>query len=147
MEHFMQHALAQAMQAERENEVPVGAVIVRDNEIIAEGYNQPISRHDPTAHAEIVAMRAAGLALDNYRLNDCDVYVTLEPCAMCAAAMMHARIRKVYYGAADPKSGAVKSCAHSFENDFFNHQVLAEGGLLSQESAELLRSFFKKRRR
>lgn len=147
MEYFMQRALLLAQQAEQEGEVPVGAVIVHDNKIIAEGYNQPITRHDPTAHAEIIALRAAGLARENYRLNECDLYVTLEPCLMCAAAMVHARIRKVVYAASDPKSGVVNSCSQCFEYDFFNHHVEAEGGLLQQEAAELLTSFFKKRRK
>lgn len=146
MEPFMQRALELAEQAERHNEVPVGAVVVFNDNIIGEGFNQPISRHDPSAHAEIIAMRAAGEKLQNYRLIDCDLYVTLEPCAMCAAAMVHARIRKLYYAASDPKTGVVDSCANLFDSDFCNHKVEAEGGMLAETSCNLLKAFFKARR-
>jgi tRNA(adenine34) deaminase len=146
MNPFMQRALALAREAEAHNEVPVGAVVVFNNEIVGEGFNQPIANNDPTAHAEIIALRAAGQRLENYRLTDCDLYVTLEPCAMCAAAIVHARIYQVFYGASDPKSGCVESCLPLFNAEFFNHSVKTSGGMMGDESSKLLKAFFKVRR-
>ncbi len=144
--YFMQQALAEARQAEAEGEVPVGAVIVRGEEIVARAHNQPIGLNDPTAHAEILAMRFAGERLGNYRLSDCDLYVTLEPCAMCAAAMVHARIRRLVYATADPKSGAVRSTMQLLDAPSLNHRVEVEAGLLAEESAAFLQRFFSLRR-
>ena len=143
---FMQLALAQAHLAEAAGEVPVGAVIVHDNTVIASGYNQPIQDHDPTAHAEVITMRRAALALQNYRLIDCDLYVTLEPCAMCAMAMIHARIRRCVFAATDPKAGAVGSVMNLFAEPAFNHRVEYRSGVLADEASQLLKTFFKKRR-
>ena len=142
----MQQALAEAHQAEAEGEVPVGAIIVRGDEIIARAHNQPIGLNDPTAHAEILALRFAGERLGNYRLSDCDLYVTLEPCAMCAAAMVHARIRRLVYAAADPKAGAVRSTLQLLDTPSLNHRVEVASGLLAEESAALLQRFFSLRR-
>ena len=144
--YFMQQALAEAHQAEAENEVPVGAVVVRGDEIIARAHNQPIGLNDPTAHAEILALRFAGERLGNYRLSECDLYVTLEPCAMCTAAMVHARIRRLVYAAADPKAGAVRSTMQLLDAPSLNHRVEVESGLLAEESAALLQRFFSLRR-
>lgn len=146
MEKFMKRALALAKQAEEAGEVPVGAVVTFNDAIIGEGYNQPITRHDATAHAEIMAMRNAGEALKNYRLIDCDLYVTLEPCALCAAAMVHARIRKVFYAASDPKTGVVASCDDFFNKPYFNHRVESEAGIFAEESSQMLKAFFKQKR-
>jgi tRNA(adenine34) deaminase len=145
--YFMQQALLQAQLAGAAGEVPVGAVVVRDGQIIASGFNQPIGRHDPSAHAEIVALRAAAEALGNYRLPGCTLYVTLEPCAMCAGAMLHARIERVVFGAVDPKTGACGSVIDLFAQSQLNHQSRAEGGLLADECGSLLRDFFGQRRR
>ena len=144
--YFMQQALAEAHAADAEGEVPVGAVIVRGDEIIARAHNQPIGLNDPTAHAEILALRFAGERLGNYRLTDCDLYVTLEPCAMCAAALVHARIRRLIYAAADPKSGAVRSTMQLLDAPSLNHRVEVESGLLAEECAALLQRFFSLRR-
>ncbi|HSC77610.1 MAG TPA: tRNA adenosine(34) deaminase TadA [Candidatus Acidoferrales bacterium] len=144
--HFMQLALAEARQAEAEGEVPVGAVLVRSEEILARAHNQPIGLNDATAHAEILALRFAGERLGNYRLTDCDLYVTLEPCAMCAAAMVHARIRRLVYAAADPKSGAVQSTMQLLDSPSLNHRIEVASGLLADESAALLQRFFASRR-
>ncbi|MES2913118.1 MAG: tRNA adenosine(34) deaminase TadA [Pseudomonadota bacterium] len=144
--HFMQQALAQAREAAAAGEVPVGAVLVRNGEVIATGRNAPIDGHDPTAHAEIVALRAAAQKLGNYRLEDCDLYVTLEPCAMCAGAMLHARLKQVVYGAADPKTGAAGSVVNLFAESKLNHQTKVTGGVLAEESSALLQDFFQKRR-
>jgi tRNA(adenine34) deaminase len=144
--HFMEQALAEAHQAEAEGEVPVGAVVVSDGEIIARAHNCPLGAADPTAHAEILALRAAAEHLQNYRLTGCDLYVTLEPCAMCVGALVHARVRRLVYAAADPKAGAVHSCLRLLEAAHFNHQVEVTGGLLAEESAALLRRFFALRR-
>ncbi len=147
-EKFMQRALQLARKAESHGEVPVGAVLVLGNEIVGEGWNQPIGRHDPSAHAEIMALRDAGQRLQNYRLTDTTLYVTLEPCPMCAGAMVHARVGKVIYAASDPRSGAAGSVFDLLPSDQrFNHVTEAEGGLLADESAELLRQFFRARRR
>jgi tRNA(adenine34) deaminase len=143
---FMQLALAQAQHAWTAGEVPVGAVVVKDGELIAVGYNQPIGRHDPTAHAEIVALRAAAEKLGNYRLPGCELYVTLEPCVMCSGAMMHARLARVVYGAADPKTGACGSVLNLFEQEQLNHHTELVGGILADEASAMLRGFFAERR-
>lgn len=142
----MRHALALGRRAEQEGEVPVGAVLVRDNQIIGEGWNRPIATHDPTAHAEIVALRAAGEALRNYRLSDTTLYVTLEPCVMCVGAIVHARVGRVVYGANDPKAGAAGSVTDLFKAEHFNHRVQVEGGVLAAECGEMLTDFFRARR-
>ena len=143
---FMQLALAQAQHAWTLGEVPVGAVVVKDGELIAVGYNQPIGRHDPTAHAEIVALRAAAEKLGNYRLPGCELYVTLEPCAMCSGAMMHARLARVVYGASDPKTGACGSVLNLFEQEQLNHHTELVGGVMADEASAMLRGFFAERR-
>jgi tRNA(adenine34) deaminase len=145
-EDFMREALALADQGEQRGEVPVGAVVVKDGEIIGRGFNQPISSCDPTAHAEIVALRDAAKNAGNYRLTDCDLYVTIEPCAMCAGAIVHARIRKVYFGAAEPKAGAVASTQHFFEASQLNHKVDVEAGVLEENCREKVQIFFRSRR-
>ncbi len=145
---FMRRALELASHAEEQGEVPVGAVLVMEGEIVGEGWNQPIGRHDPSAHAEIMALRDAGQRLGNYRLPKSTLYVTLEPCPMCAGAIVHARVGKVIYAASDPRSGAAGSVFDLLPSDRrFNHVTEAEGGLLAEESAELLRQFFRARRR
>ena len=143
---FMRLAIAQAERAGREREVPVGAVLVRGEEVIATGANRPIGAHDPTAHAEIEALRAGGRELGSYRLTDTTLYVTLEPCAMCAAAIVHARVRRVVFGAWDPKAGAAGSLLNLFAVPALNHRVDVFGGVLMQECAALLQSFFAARR-
>lgn len=142
----MAAALDQARQAGENGEVPVGAVVVRNGEVLAVGRNAPVADHDPTAHAEIVALRAAAQALGNYRLDDCELFVTLEPCAMCSGAMLHARLKRVVYGAADPKTGAAGSVVNLFAQAQLNHQTEVVGGVMAQEGAQLLKSFFKERR-
>lgn len=143
---FMQMALAEARQAQQRGEVPVGALIVRKDEIIARGSNAPIALHDPSAHAEMLALRAAGSALQNYRLDDTVVYVTLEPCLMCAAAMVHARVRRVVFGAFDPKAGAAGGIIDAFAIKGLNHRVEVFGGVLEEECGALLAGFFSARR-
>jgi tRNA(adenine34) deaminase len=145
-EHWMQQALALASRAAAAGEVPVGAVLVADGELIAEGWNRPITDHDPTAHAEVMCLRAAGQALGNYRLANTTLYVTLEPCLMCVGAMVHARVARVVFGAFDPKSGAVSSRCRGFELPGLNHRVAAGGGVLEESCGELLRDFFRERR-
>jgi tRNA(adenine34) deaminase len=145
-ESHMREALALAAQAAQANEVPVGAVVVRDGEIIGCGYNQPISRIDPTAHAEVMALRDAAQHAGNYRLTKCDLYVTLEPCCMCVGAIMHARIARVFFGAPDPKTGACGSVVNLFAEPRLNHHAEVCGGLLAGESALLLKEFFARRR-
>ncbi len=145
-ERWMRHALALAQHAAEQGEVPVGAVIVRENELIAEGWNQPISARDPSAHAEILALRAAGRRQANYRLNDCTLYVTLEPCVMCAGAILHARLARVVFGAWDPKAGAVSSVYDVLSVPRLNHSLECTGGVLAEECGALLRDFFKARR-
>jgi tRNA(adenine34) deaminase len=145
-EYAMRLALDQAHNALLVGEVPVGAVIMRDGAVIATGYNRPITTHDPTAHAEIVALRHAAQLLENYRLPECELYVTLEPCAMCAMALMHARMKRVVYAAADPKTGAAGSVIDLFADARLNHHTAREGGVLSAASAALLRDFFAERR-
>ena len=145
-ERFMREALALAAQAAEAGEVPVGAVVVQDGVIVGRGYNRPISSADPTAHAEVVAMREAARHLDNYRLVGCELYVTLEPCVMCVGAMAHARIARIVYGARDPKTGACGSIVDLPGLETFNHHGTFEGGVLAAESAEILRRFFAARR-
>lgn len=142
----MQEALKLAAQAAAAGEVPVGAVVVRDGVIVGRGYNQPILGTDPSAHAEIMAMRDAGKALGNYRLADCDLYVTLEPCVMCSGAIMHARIRRVIFGARDPKTGACGSAIDLFAQPHLNHHAEVSGGMLADEAVVLLQDFFSRRR-
>jgi tRNA(adenine34) deaminase len=144
---FMHQALALAERAAAAGEVPVGAVLVRDGEVIGEGWNQPIGTHDPTAHAEIVALRTAGQRLGNYRLPGSTLYVTLEPCVMCAGAIVHARVARVVYGAADPRTGAAGSVFDLLPSDErFNHRAVCEGGVLAEACGALLRDFFRWRR-
>jgi len=144
---YMSIAMELARHAWRAGEVPVGAIVVWNGEIVGRGFNQPISRRDPTAHAEIMALRDAGRRLDNYRLPECSLYVTLEPCAMCAGAIMHARIRRLVYGAADPKTGAAESVVSLFAQTRLNHHTEIEGGVLARECGELISDFFRERRR
>ncbi len=143
---YMREALELAAQAAAAGEVPVGAVVVKDGIIIGRGYNQPIAGNDPTAHAEIMAMRDASKALGNYRLADCDLYVTLEPCVMCSGAIMHARIRRVVFGAHDPKTGACGSAIDLFAQPHLNHHAEVRGGMLADEAVALLQDFFSRRR-
>lgn len=144
---FMQQALQLAQRAADEGEVPVGAIVVKNGDIIGEGYNQPIARHDPTAHAEIQAIRAAAGQVRNYRLPGATLYVTLEPCVMCAGAIVHARISRVVYAARDPRTGAAGSVFDLLPSDQrFNHITTCEGGIAAEASARLLRDFFRARR-
>lgn len=143
---YMGLALEQARLAWAQGEVPVGAVVVREGEVIAVGYNQPIGRHDPTAHAEIVALRAAAEKLGNYRLPGCELYVTLEPCVMCSGAMMHARLARVVYAADDPKTGACGSVLNLFDEARLNHHTEVLGGVMADEAGALLKGFFAERR-
>ncbi len=143
---FMREALALAAQGAMLGEVPVGAVLVQDGQIIGRGFNCPISRHDPSAHAEMVAVRDAAQALQNYRLPGVTLYVTLEPCSMCAGLIVHSRIQRVVYGASEPKAGVVVSRGRFFEQDFLNHRVLVEGGVLAEECGAVLSEFFRLRR-
>jgi tRNA(adenine34) deaminase len=142
----MEGALEEARQAAEAGEVPIGAVAVHDGMIIARGQNSVLRANDPTAHAEMVALRGAAAALGNYRLNGVTLYVTLEPCAMCAGAMIHARIDRLVYGAADPKAGAAGSVLSVVNHPRLNHQMQVEQGILAEEAGELLRSFFRERR-
>ncbi len=142
----MEEALREAQRALALGEVPVGAVVVRDGEIIGRGCNRPITSNDPTAHAEIVALREAGSAVGNYRLLDCDIYVTVEPCAMCAGAITHARIRRLIYGAEDSKAGAVHSVFQVLNNVRLNHRVEVTCGVLAARCMELMQSFFREKR-
>ena len=145
--HYMQRALQLAAHArDAENEVPVGAVLVQEGEIVGLGWNRNITLHDPTAHAEVMAMRAAGERLANHRLSGATLYVTLEPCSMCAMAMIHARLGRVVYAAADPKTGAAGSVFDTLVDARHNHRIEVTGGLLADESASLLRAFFRARR-
>lgn len=143
---YMRQALDQAQNAWTLGEVPVGAVVVKEGRVIATGFNQPIGTHDPTAHAEIMALRAAASILGNYRLPGCELYVTLEPCAMCAGAMMHARLNRVVFGAADPKTGTCGSIVNLFDQEKLNHHTELVGGVLAEECGQLLREFFAERR-
>lgn len=142
----MRAALDEAHKAMAAGEVPVGAVLVMDNQIVARGYNQPISSHDPTAHAEVVVLRDAARALSNYRLTGSTLYVTVEPCLMCAGALVHARVREVVYGAPEPRSGAVVSAARVLETPGLNHRVGVSGGVLEDECRALMQTFFREKR-
>ena len=144
---WMEHALRRARHAEAEGEVPVGAVLVRDGAVIGEGWNRPIGAHDPTAHAEIQALRDAAARVGNYRLPDSTLYVTLEPCPMCAGAMVHARVHRVVFGAFDPRSGAAGSVVDLLRSPQLNHQAEVEGGVLAEACSDLLKAFFRLRRR
>ena len=146
-EMFMREALVQAQYAKAAGEVPVGAVVVRDGGIIATGFNCPISGHDPTAHAEIMALRNAAAVCRNYRLPDCELYVTLEPCAMCVGAMIHARLRRVVFGAYDPKTGACGSVVDLFMQKELNHHTTVTGGILQDDCSVMLKAFFAERRK
>ncbi len=146
-ELFMRQAIDQAHNAWAVGEVPVGALVVRDGKVLATGFNQPIGGHDPTAHAEIRAMRVAAEMLGNYRLVDCDLYVTLEPCAMCCGAIMHARIRRLVYGARDPKTGACGSVVDLMSEPRLNHHTEVRGGVLADACGAVLSEFFASRRR
>jgi tRNA(adenine34) deaminase len=145
-EGFMRQAIQLAHEAEALGEVPVGAVVVRDGMVIGVGFNQPIAKHDPTAHAEVMAMRAAAQAIGNYRLPECTLYVTLEPCVMCSGAMMHARFKRIVYGAPDFKTGACGSVVNLFDNAQLNHHAEVTGGILAEPCVQLLKDFFAKRR-
>ena len=145
-EKWMNLALEQAVKAEKEGEVPVGAILVKDGLVVARAHNQPISTNDPTAHAEIQLLRAAGEELNNYRLNGTSLYVTLEPCAMCLGAMMHARVERIVYGAHDPKTGVCGSSENLMGANCFNHKIDLVSGVLENESKQLLKKFFISRR-
>jgi tRNA(adenine34) deaminase len=145
-EDFMRAALALAIQAEQAGEVPVGALVVKDGVIIGRGCNGPIGRHDPSAHAEMLALRDAAQHVGNYRLVDCELYVTLEPCLMCVGAMFHARIKRVVYGASDPKTGAAGSVLNLFHEQRLNHHAELLGGVLAEECGNILSQFFAARR-
>ena len=142
----MREALQLAREAERRGEVPVGAVVVANGEIVGRGCNQPITTNDPTAHAEIVALREAARRIGNYRLTGAALYVTIEPCQMCVGAMIHARIARVVYGAPEPKAGAIESAMRAHEHPSLNHRMTAEGGVLGEECAAVMRAFFASRR-
>lgn len=144
--HFMQQALDQAKLAASAGEVPVGAILVRDGQVISTGFNRPISNSDPSAHAEMMAIRAAAHDESNYRLPGTTLYVTLEPCTMCAGAMLHARVERVVFGASDPKTGAAGSVLNVFLEKQINHQTQVEGGIMGEECGQILRDFFKERR-
>ena len=146
-EKWMALAIKQSVKAETEGEVPIGAVLIKDEQLIAQAHNQPISTNDATAHAEIQLLRAAGNHQKNYRLIDTTLYVTLEPCAMCLGAMIHARIARIVFGASDPKTGVCGSRADLTTESFFNHEMEISGGVLEKECKELLQSFFKSRRK
>jgi tRNA(adenine34) deaminase len=145
-EAWMRYAFRLAQRAEQQGEVPVGAIVVKDDQCIAEGWNASIATHDPTAHAEMMALRKAGLALENYRLVDASLYVTLEPCVMCMGALSHARIKRLVFGAFDPKRGAVCHALSLTDASFLNHRISWDGGVLEIECSELLRDFFRARR-
>ena len=145
-EYGMRLALDQALNAQLAGEVPVGAVILRDGQLLATGYNRPITTHDPTAHAEIVALRHAAQLSQNYRLPDCELYVTLEPCAMCAMALLHARFKRVVFAASDPKTGAAGSVLNLFAERKLNHHTELVGGVLAEPASALLKEFFAERR-
>ena len=145
-EHYMRHALELAKQGEALGEVPVGAVIVKDDQIIGEGFNQPISSCDPTAHAEVVALRDAASRIENYRLSGCTLYVTIEPCTMCAGSLIHARIKRLVFGAMEPKSGVVGSNDNALLLPHFNHSIETVSGVLADECSAIMSGFFAARR-
>ena len=146
-EKWMQIAISEANLAKSKDEIPVGAVLIQNSELIAKAHNQPISNNDPTAHAEIQVLRIAAKQQSNYRLVGSTIYVTLEPCTMCLGAMMHARIKRIVFGASDPKTGVCGSCANLTSEAFFNHKIAVLGGILEKESKEILQFFFKLRRK
>ena len=146
-EDWMRHALTLANKAAELDEVPVGAVLVKDDQLLAEGWNQPISHNDPTAHAEIMAIRKASRIIENYRLPGSTLYVTIEPCSMCAGAIVHARISRVVFGAFEPRAGAAGSVINLLQNEQFNHQVEITSGLLTEECGQILKDFFAQKRR
>jgi len=145
-EQFMRRALQLAEQAATVGEVPVGALVVANGEVIGEGYNQPISSCDPTGHAEIIAMRNAATALGNYRLSGCDLYVTIEPCTMCVGAMIHGRIGRIVFGAAEPRAGALESQLKLMDSSHFNHSIEWQGGGLAEECGAIISDFFRAKR-
>jgi tRNA(adenine34) deaminase len=145
-ERFMRAALEQALEAGNHHEVPVGAVVVVGDEIVGAGFNQPISSHDPTAHAEIVALRAAAKRVGNYRLTGSTLYVTIEPCQMCVGAMIHARVARLVYGTVEPKAGAIESAMRAHEHPALNHRMSATGGVLEAECRAAIQEFFRERR-
>ncbi len=145
-EYWMKQALELAARAEIEDEVPVGALIVKDNQLIGEGWNRPIQSHDPSAHAEMLAIRAAGQALNNYRLIDTTLYVTLEPCSMCVGAMIHARVSRLVFGAYDEKTGAAGTAIDLINNPIHNHKLIITAGVMEPECRQLLQGFFRKKR-
>jgi len=145
-QQYMRMAIEQAQLAAQSGEVPVGAVLVKDGQVISKAFNKPIANHDPSAHAEMMALREAALSEGNYRIPGSTLYVTLEPCAMCSGAMLHARIDRVVFGAPDPKTGAAGSVLDLFASKQINHQTSVEGGIMSEECGQLLRDFFKGRR-
>ncbi len=145
-ELWMQEALRAAQRALQAGEVPVGAVVVCDGQVIGRGFNCNITDSDPTAHAEVIALREAGKAIGNHRLGNCELFATIEPCAMCAGALVHSRVRRLVYGAEDPKAGAVHSLMHVLNHPGLNHQIEVRGGVLAGQCAELLQKFFRARR-
>jgi tRNA(adenine34) deaminase len=145
-EFWMEEALREGQRAHAAGEVPVGAIVVHEDRIIGRGSNRPISSNDPTSHAEIIALREAGQSLSNYRLVDCDLYVTVEPCAMCAGAIVHARVRRLIYGTADPKAGAVESVLQILDNPALNHRVEVKKGVLAGRCMEQVQAFFREKR-
>jgi Cytosine/adenosine deaminases len=145
-EHWMLQALALARQAEASGEVPVGAILIRDGEVVGQGYNRPILSHDPTAHAEIVALREAAERASNYRLPGTTLYVTIEPCTMCIGAMIHARVERLVFGAPEPRAGAVVSAHQLANHPSYNHRLQVRGGVLEEACADLMRDFFRRRR-
>lgn len=145
-ETWMRRALALARQGEALGEVPVGAVVVANGEVVGEGFNAPISRHDPTAHAEVLALRDAAARRGNYRLDGATLYVTLEPCTMCVGALVHARVARVVFAATEPKAGSLQSARRQLESGYYNHVFEWQGGLLAEASADLLSAFFRRRR-
>lgn len=146
-EHWMRHAQRLADKAETQGEVPVGAVLVKNNQVLGEGWNQSITHSDPSAHAEIMALRSAGQSVNNYRLPDTTLYVTLEPCSMCAGAILHARVGRVVFGAYDPKTGAAGSIFDTLQNEKNLHKLSVKGGVLADSCGEQLRAFFRSRRK
>lgn len=146
-ELFMEEALRAAQRAKEIGEVPVGAVVVCDGYVVSCGWNRNLADNDPTAHAEIVALREAGAVVGNHRLGECELFATIEPCAMCAGALVHARIKRLVYGAADPKAGAVQSVMQVLNHPLLNHRIDVQGGVLAGRSAELLQTFFRERRK
>lgn len=143
---FMQRALMLAREGEQRGEVPVGAVLVREGEVVGEGFNAPISRHDPTAHAEVVALREAAAKAGNYRLDNTTLYVTLEPCTMCVGALVHARVARVVFAASEPKAGSLVSARRQLDSGYYNHVFRFQGGLLAEEAGAMLSDFFRRRR-